>query len=70
MPNLAHMKLIFAITLTTFFCTGCGDKKAEQAERDRQLIRELQRNENVQREKDRDQKAAETIVRGLDILTR
>lgn len=64
------MKLMLTLTLTVFFCTGCGDKKAEQAERDRQFIREIQRNENSQREKDRDQKAAETIVRAVDILTR
>ena len=64
------MKLMLTITAIAFFCAVCGDNKAEQAERDRQLIREIQRNENIQREKDRDQKAAETIVRAVDILTR
>ena len=64
------MKPILAITLTAFLCTGCGDNKAAQAERDRQLLRELQRNENIQRQKDRDQQAAELGVRVLESLTR
>ena len=68
--NRSIMKLIFTSVAFVFFCVGCEDKKAVQAERDRQLMREMQRNENIQREKDRDQRAAETVVRALDVLTR
>lgn len=69
------MNQILTTAAVAFLCAGCGESKKEQAqresaERDRQLVRELQRNENIQREKDRDQKNAETIVRALDVLTR
>ena len=64
--------LIIAISAATL---SCGESKKERAQRasdeaDRQTLLEYQRRENIQRQADRDQRAVETIVRGIDIITR
>ncbi len=64
--------LILAIAAAT---VSCGENKQERArrdseERDRQLIREYQRSENIQRQADRDQRTFETGAKVLDVLTR
>jgi F0F1-type ATP synthase beta subunit len=55
--------------------TGCGENKQERARREtdeqnRRALLEMQRQENIQRQADRDQRAVETGVKVLDILTR
>jgi F0F1-type ATP synthase beta subunit len=54
---------------------GCGENKQERARREtdeqnRRALLEMQRQENIQRQADRDQRAVETGVKVLDILTR
>lgn len=63
------------IMLTAAILTGCGESEKDRAqrdseERDRRTLLEYQRQENIQRQADRDQRAVETIVRGIDIITR
>lgn len=63
------------ILLTTAILTACGESKKNRAqresdERDRSTLLEYQRQENIQRQADRNQRAAETGVQVLDILTR
>ena len=61
--------------LTAAILTGCGESKKDRAqresdERDRSTLLEYQRQENIQRQADRNQRATETGVQVLDILTR
>lgn len=69
------MKTIIPILLAAAALTSCGESKKdraerEDAERDRRTLLEYQRQENIQRQADRNQRAAETGVQVLDILTR
>lgn len=64
-----------AIAALASLLPSCGessnDKAARaEAEQDRQLIRQIHAEEVRQREADRNQRAVETAVQGLDILTR
>lgn len=64
-----------AIIILTALLSACGESKKdraqrEDAERDRRTLLEYQRQENIQRQADRNQRAAETGVQVLDILTR
>lgn len=64
--------LIIAIAAVTL---SCGESKKERAQRysdeaDRQTLLEYQRQENIQRQRDRDQRTLETGVQVLDVLTR
>ena len=68
------MKLILIIALAAS-TLSCGDSKKDRAQRqseeaDRRALLEYQRQENIQRQADRDQRAVETGVQVLDILTR
>lgn len=63
------------ILLAVACSVSCGESRKErvqreEAERDRQLLIELQRQENLQRQADREQRAVETVIQGLDIITR
>ena len=63
---------IIAIAAATL---SCGESKKERAQResdaaDRQTLLEYQRQENIQRQRDRDQRTLETGVQVLDVLTR
>ena len=54
---------------------SCGERKKERAQRDsdeadRRTLLEYQRQENIQRQRDRDQRTLETGVQVLDVLTR
>jgi hypothetical protein len=54
---------------------SCGESKKERAQReseeaDRQTLLEIQRQENIQRQADRDQKTIENVIKGIDIITR
>jgi hypothetical protein len=54
---------------------SCGESKKERAQReseeaDRQTFLEIQRQENIQRQADRDQKTIENVIKGIDIITR
>ena len=69
------MKTMIPIILTAAFLSGCGESKKDRAqrdseERDRRTLIEYQRQENIQRKAERDQRAVETGVQVLDILTR
>jgi hypothetical protein len=70
-----------SITKTTLVITiaaatlSCGENKKERAQResdaaDRQMLLEYQRQENIQRQRDRDQRTLETGVQVLEVLTR
>jgi hypothetical protein len=64
------MKTITTIlfpTLAAVTLSACGESDTE---RDRQILLEYQRQENIQRQRDRDQRSFETGVEVLDILTR
>lgn len=63
------------IILATVILTSCGESKKDRAQResealDRRTLIEYQRQENIQRQADRDQRAVETGVQVFDILTR
>lgn len=63
------------IILTAAILTGCGENKKDRAKReseelDRRTLLEYQRQENIQRQAERDQRAIETGVQVLDIITR
>jgi hypothetical protein len=63
------------IILAASILTGCGESKNERAQReseelDRSTLLEYQRQENIQRQAERDQRAIETGVQVLDIITR
>ena len=62
-------------TLAAVTLSACGESDTERAQRqeaarDRQILLEYQRQENIQRQRDRDQRSFETGVEVLDILTR
>lgn len=64
--------LVIAIAAATL---SCGESKKERAQResdeaDRQTLLEYQRQDNIQRQRDRDQRTLETGVQVLDVLTR
>ncbi len=64
--------LIIAIAAASL---SCGESKKERAQRDsdeadRQTLMEYQRQDNIQRQRDRDQQTLETGVQVLDVLTR
>ena len=64
--------LIIAIAAASL---SCGESKKERAQRDsdeadRQTLMEYQRQDNIQRQRDRDQRTLETGVQVLDVLTR
>ena len=68
------MKFIVLITIAAA-TLSCGESKKERVQResdeaDRQTLLEFQRRENIQRQADRNQRAVETVVRGIDIITR
>jgi len=67
-------KSILVIALAAF-TPSCGESDSERAQRiseelDRQTLLEYQRQENIQRQRDRDQQAVDSILHGLDIITR
>lgn len=64
--------LIITLACATLSCGESREERAqrEQAEADRQALLEYQRQENRQRQADRDQRALETGVQILDIITR
>jgi hypothetical protein len=69
------MKKSIAIIALAAATLSCGESKKERAQResaeaDRQALLEYQRQENIQRQRDRDQKTLETGVQVLDIITR
>lgn len=73
-PITTNMKfiLIIAIAAATL---SCGENRKERAQRqsetnDRQAMLEYQRQENIQRQADRNQRAVETGVQVFDIITR
>jgi hypothetical protein len=64
--------LIIALAVATL---SCGESKNERAKReseeaDRHTLLEYQRQENIQRQRDRDQQAIDAGVEILDIITR
>ena len=64
--------LIIAIAAASL---SCGESKKERAQRDsdeadRRTLLEYQRQDNIQRQRDRDQQTLETGVQVLDVLTR
>lgn len=70
--NLMKPLIIIALAAATL---SCGESKKERAQRDseeadRRTVLEYQRQENIQRQADRDQRAVETVVRGIEIITR
>jgi hypothetical protein len=69
------VKTIIPILLTAAVLSGCGESRKDRAqreseERDRRTLLEYQRQENIQRQAERNQRAVETGVQVLDILTR
>ena len=71
------MKTITTIlfpTLAAVTLSACGESDTERAQRleaeHHQILLEYQRQENIQRQRDRDQRSFETGVEVLDILTR
>ena len=73
-PITTNMKFILIIVLAAA-TLSCGESKKDRAQRaseesDRRALLEYQRQENIQRQADRDQRAVETVVRGIDIITR
>lgn len=70
--SIIQTTLVIAIAAASL---SCGESKKERAQReseeaDRQMLLEIQRQENIQRQADRDQRAIETGVKVLDVLTR
>lgn len=70
--SIIQTTLVIAIAAASL---SCGESKKERAQReseeaDRQTLLEIQRQENIQRQADRDQRAIETGVKVLDVLTR
>ncbi len=70
--NLMKPIIIIVLAAATL---SCGESKKERAQResqeaDRQTLLEYQRQENIQRQRDRDQRTLETGVQVLDVLTR
>ncbi len=70
--SIMKTTLVSAIAAATL---SCGESKKERAQResdaaDRQTLLEYQRRDNIQRQADRDQQAVDTVVRGIDIITR
>ena len=72
------MKFILPIIVAAI-CVSCGENRQErtqreEAERNRRTVLELQRQDNIQRAADRDQRTFETIiggaVRGAEVITR
>lgn len=64
--------IIIAVAVTTL---SCGESKKERAQRDsaaadRWTVLEYQRQDNIQRQKDRDQQTIDTGAKVLDIITR
>ena len=64
--------IIIALASATL---SCGESKKERAQRDsdegdRRTLLEYQRQDNIQRQRDRDQRTLETGVQVLDVLTR
>ncbi len=66
----ANIILIVVATLLTSCGEGEKERARKEAERDRQFALEYQRQENIQRQAERDQRAIEAVVDGLDVLTR
>jgi hypothetical protein len=69
------MKKIIILTAITAASVSCGENESERAQResaaaDRRTLLEYQRQENIQRQADRDQRAVEAGVQVFDILTR
>ncbi|MFT3991960.1 MAG: hypothetical protein QM680_11175 [Luteolibacter sp.] len=64
--------LIIVSSLIPLALTSCDEDRAqrEEAQRERQFLREMQRQENLQRQADREQRIFENIVQGVDVLTR
>lgn len=63
------------IILAAAILTGCGENKKDRAQREsealnRSTLLEYQREENIQRQAERNQRSVETGVQVLDILTR
>jgi hypothetical protein len=70
--SIMKTTLVIAIAAATL---SCGESKKERAQResdeaDRQTLLEYQRQDNIQRQRDRDQRTLETGVQVLDVLTR
>ena len=70
--SIVKTTLVIALAAATL---SCGESKKERAQResdeaDRQTLLEYQRQENIQRQRDRDQRTLETGVQVLDVLTR
>lgn len=70
--SIMKTTLVIAIAAATL---SCGESKKERAQResdaaDRQTLLEYQRRDNIQRQADRDQQTIDTVVRGIDIITR
>lgn len=69
------MKPFMFVIIIAAATVSCGESKKERAQReyaeaDRQTLLEYQRQENIQRQRDRDQRTLETGVQVLDIITR
>jgi hypothetical protein len=69
------MKKFIVLSVFSVASVSCGESKKEAAQResaaaDRRALIEYQRQENIQRQADRDIRAAETGVQFLDIITR
>ena len=69
------MKKLIALSILVASMVSCGENKKERAQRDsaaadRRALLEYQRQENIQRNADRDLRAAEAGVQALEILTR
>ena len=63
MKSTTCTKSVLLLILSTAAFVGCGESKKEramreEAERDRRFLLEYQRQENIQRQRDRDQRAA------------
>ena len=70
--SIVKTTLVIALAAATL---SCGESKKERAQResdeaDRQTLLEYQRQDNIQRQRDRDQRTLETGVQVLDVLTR
>lgn len=70
--SIVKTTLVIALAAAT---QSCGESKKERAQResdeaDRQTLLEYQRQDNIQRQRDRDQRTLETGVQVLDVLTR
>ena len=74
MKSANPILIVVATLLASCLFTSCGESEKErarkEAERDRQFALEYQRRENIQRQAERDQRAIEAVVDGLDVLTR